>query len=85
MITSHCGHNNEVFISGRTQKLPASSSEAIAIREASVLARLCSIDAVIVESDCLQIIEACRGDILFGASVFPYPFLEIVVGDGERI
>lgn len=54
---------------GLTRIFPVCSpltAEALAIRDAVTLAINCSMDKVVVESDCLQLVRACRKEIILG-------------------
>ena len=55
------------LITGKAFKIHTSSSlaaEALAIREGLILAKSCFCEDVLIESDCLRIIEACRKQCL---------------------
>ena len=54
------------LIAGKAQKIPCSSSrlaEALAMREGLLLANSCCCEKILVESDCLEVVEACRNRI----------------------
>ena len=63
ILRDSCGN----VITGETLKIHASSSlvaEALAIREGLILARSCFIEDILLESDCLKVIDACRDRVL---------------------
>ena len=54
-------------ITGKAHNIHTSSSlvaKVVVIREGLILARICFIEDVLLESDCLKIIEACRDRLL---------------------
>lgn len=71
--TAHAGiiirdEKGEVY-TGLTKFFPASSpllTEALSLREAMIFAESLGIQRLIVESDCLELIKACREDIKRG-------------------
>ena len=77
VIRDHQGN----IITGKAHRIHTSSSllaEAVAIREGLVLANSCFIDNILLESDCLRIIEDCRERRLL-------PEVAIVVEDILRL
>ena len=64
-VTAVMKDSNGTFIIGRSQKIYYDSAlvaEALAIREGLFLTSSCYCDQVIIESDCLQLIEACQNN-----------------------
>lgn len=54
---------------GHAKKYPAfspSTAEALAVREALALALNCNMGRTIIETDCQEVVRACRNEIKIG-------------------